>query len=524
MAEKPVRGWGLSHHRAMVGELRARSGAGRRNPRAVWLALAILGLAFCLQVTHLQTQSLWLDEVITVVRSGLSWPAMISDLMETRNHVPLYFALMHGWQHLGHSEWLVRFPSVIWGVLGVGAVFALAREIGGERVALFSAFLLAISPLYTWYAQDARMYTMLAFLATASALCLLYAWKSNRWQDWLWYALCAGAALLTHFFAAIVLFTQSAFLILQFRQEPARFRNWVLAMIGPGIVYAVWLTPIVTSGGFAPAGPWIAWIPRPSWQDLVWTMYTFVVGATAERHSILTWLPALVIGILLVFLFRQRKALPPQTRWHLDLLAWVIGGTVGITWLISQVRSIYMDRYLLALLPAFLVLVAFGLDRLADRWKGAAVAVLAVLVVFDAVSLYNMYFNSSYYRDDWRGVSEMINEQDRPGDGVISYVNVPFQYYPLEMPVHPISSHTPSEDYFAQATQVVQKQERLWVIIPLTVLNNHSFFDERDALAASWVEGNSFVLWLADRRPLIESRRFLGAQVMLFGAEADSLP
>ena len=51
----------------MIPRLRAGSSwVARGHPLIVGLVLAILGLAFFLQTVHLQTQSLWLDEIITL--------------------------------------------------------------------------------------------------------------------------------------------------------------------------------------------------------------------------------------------------------------------------------------------------------------------------------------------------------------------------------------------------------------------------------------------------------------------------
>jgi len=501
------------------------TGCGRKarpEKSHLYSVLLLLFLAFALQVYRLSAQSLWLDETITVARSNLSLPSLVRDLMGTRNHPPLYFLLMHGWQRLGSAEWIVRFPSVIWAMLGLNATFLLAREIGGRSLALQATLLLAVSPLYIWYAQDARMYTMAAFWVTASTFFLVRAWHASRWSDWLGYAVCVSVALLTHLLTPVVYFSQALFLILQFRQEPRKLQSWMLAMIGPAVAFLAWLAPILLTGGFAPATPWIAWIPRPALWDLPLTFYSFTVGATAGWHNLITYLPlCLAIAALGVLIWR-RRTFSPSTRWHLSLLTWEVIGTLGLAFLISQVRPIYMDRYFLPLLPAFLILVSAGLCRVPSRWKRAAVVALAIFALFDVASLRYMYFDPRYHRDEWRGVANLINRQAQPGDGLISYVTLPFRYYALDLPIHTISAQRADSAYFAQQTATaVEGKERLWVIIPLTVLNNHSFFDERDALAVKWVENNPYVLWLTERYRLIETQRLPGVQVMLYDVRSD---
>jgi len=490
--------------------------------KPLYPVLLLFGLAFSLQVYRLSAQSLWMDETITVARSNLSLPLLIRELQAIRNHTPLYFLLMHGWQRLGHVEWMVRFPSAFWAMLGLSVTYRLARETGRQRAALLATLLLAASPLYIWYAQDARMYTMAAFWVTASALFLIRAWRSGRWQEWVGYAVCVLVASLTHLLTTLVFLNQALYLILQLRKEPPKLRSWAFAMTAPAIVFLAWLKPMLLTGGFAPATPWIAWIPRPALWDLPLTLYTFTVSATAGRHSLVTCIPLLIAGSALGALIWQRGSFPKLARWRLSLLAWQVMGTICLTFLISQVRPIYMDRYFVPLLPVFLVLVACGLARVLLWWKRAAIAALGIFILFDAASLRNMYFDSRYHRDDWRGTAALINGRAQSGDGLISYVALPFHYYALNLTRHTISSQTADPAYFAhQTAEATAGKARLWVIIPLTVLNNHSFFDERDAVAIKWVENNPYVLWLTERYPLIEAQRLPGVQVMLYNVRPD---
>jgi mannosyltransferase len=139
--------------------------------------LVLVLLAFGLYVLNLGVQGLWMDEVITVERSSLSLPGILSDLLDTRNHMPLYFLGMHLWLKGGTGEFWVRFPSVVWAVLGVAVTVRLGADLGGRRVGALAGLLLAAAPLYNWHAQDARMYSMAAFWVIAATWSLLRAWR-----------------------------------------------------------------------------------------------------------------------------------------------------------------------------------------------------------------------------------------------------------------------------------------------------------------------------------------------------------
>ena len=79
---------------------------------------------------------------------------------------------MHGVPGLGippiasqDNEFFLRVPSAVLGVLTVPLVYALGRTIGGARLAAVAALFFAIAPFQIRYAQEARMYALLTFLA-----------------------------------------------------------------------------------------------------------------------------------------------------------------------------------------------------------------------------------------------------------------------------------------------------------------------------------------------------------------------
>ena len=133
--------------------------------------------------------------------------------------------MVGGWTRLaGRGEWSLRFPSVFFGTLLVPLLWTLARRLfgsgrAGGRAALLAGLLAALSPLYTYYAQEARMYTLLAALGGLAGYCLLRAMAQPfaggrvalRW--WAAFALAAAAALYTHYFATFLLLAYALYFL-----------------------------------------------------------------------------------------------------------------------------------------------------------------------------------------------------------------------------------------------------------------------------------------------------------------------
>ncbi len=179
------------------------------------LLLILIG-ALAVRAHRLAAQSLWYDEAVTahVVGRGIAeltrWTA--DDIQP-----PLYYYAVAGWTAAaGRSEWALRFPSAFCGVLTVALMWTAARRLFGSwTAALLAALLAAFSPLYVYYAQEARMYAQLTFLGLLAGYALWRAMGPRvgvhahaRRQVlcwWLVFVVAATAALYTHYFTAFLL-------------------------------------------------------------------------------------------------------------------------------------------------------------------------------------------------------------------------------------------------------------------------------------------------------------------------------
>jgi len=124
----------------------------------LWVTL----LAAAVRLCGLGVQSLWLDEAFSHLFATLPldmvWQAMIVDAV----HPPLYYLLMRLVVALvGGSEFALRFPSALAGVLTVALLYRAGRAWSGGRAAGWAALLLALNPFHIWYSQEARMYALL---------------------------------------------------------------------------------------------------------------------------------------------------------------------------------------------------------------------------------------------------------------------------------------------------------------------------------------------------------------------------
>lgn len=217
-------------------------GALRRAPLTSgsirFVLLAIPLIAFLLRVFRLQVQSLWYDEAFSVYLARMNL-GEITARTAADIQPPLYYYLLHFWMDLaGDSEFAVRFLSLLFGVLTVPLIFVTARRaFGSNATGIFAALLALLSPLYLWYSQETRMYSMITFLALLSSYALLRGIEGNptgtlfgrsgehrgtarRW--WIAFSVANIAAVYTHYFAFVIIAFQVVYFLWQVLSSRSR--------------------------------------------------------------------------------------------------------------------------------------------------------------------------------------------------------------------------------------------------------------------------------------------------------------
>ncbi|MHC1791472.1 glycosyltransferase family 39 protein [Solidesulfovibrio sp.] len=145
---------------------------------AFWLMLTV---AVVLRFYHLDTPSMWLDEILVpmAARHPVSY---IFDLVTTAEvHPPTYYLLVKLLLECGVSDFALRVVPAAFGVASVAALFAVVRRHISPAAALYAMAFLAASPLHLYISRVVRMYSILIFLLIAAMGCLLaYARSGSR--------------------------------------------------------------------------------------------------------------------------------------------------------------------------------------------------------------------------------------------------------------------------------------------------------------------------------------------------------
>jgi mannosyltransferase len=128
------------------------------NSETLVALTAILLVATVLRLYGLGQESLWYDELLSWSRSRYdTMSEVVSQVSRLSVHPPGYLGLLHFVQkYWGDSEWILRFPSALCGVLSVLVLYFLGARLYTRKEGLIAAALSAVLWCPIYYSQEAR--------------------------------------------------------------------------------------------------------------------------------------------------------------------------------------------------------------------------------------------------------------------------------------------------------------------------------------------------------------------------------
>jgi 4-amino-4-deoxy-L-arabinose transferase-like glycosyltransferase len=413
----------------------------------VLILTPILLIYLFLAFYRIDQQSLWADEVSSVIRSDPSGPLRLRErLFEGQS--PPYFVLLHLWAHLGTSEFTLRSLSTVLGGITVCLAYMTALQLCNRRVAWMSATLLATSPFLIWYSQEVR-YVMLILPA---ALLAMYAFDralfAKRLVWWLCYCCSLMLAIIIFMVNIFLPVAQGLSLLYSSSHRPA-LRRWVLCQLVVIVLFIWWnnhgqvwelggvwqrlwmhattrsetLPSLSSVEGFSAGGSRTFTLLA-----LPYTFFAFSTGFSVgpslrELHisqSLAVLLPHVVIlsisGLLFGTLFiRGITASGYRSETRKLLFSWLAVPLLGALSVSALMPSLaYNVRYVAVAFPAYILILALGIAR--PRRPFMQIALLTAVLAINGLSLANYYHNPQYSREDARSAARYLEAEVHTGD------------------------------------------------------------------------------------------------------------
>lgn len=413
-----------------------------RDNRLLLAALTVAALA--VRLARIGFQSLWRDEADAIRFATQPLGDLLRMFVTPGENGPLYFLALRPWLALfGKSEVALRSFSAVAGAALVPLMFWLGARLFGRRAGWIAAILTAICPYAVWYSQEGKMYAWVALLA-AGGFALLW-WGLEGGTRWAWagYVLITAISPFIHYLTALLIPTFALVFLAGWRRWKSRWKAYgasLALILLPYLTFAAWQVPALLSG-FRTGHPFV---PFP--QALASVLFGFSEGV----------LPAATFWALVPFLLCLLAAWglggvpaaganecglekPSETiRVHSRYSRSVSVSACTIWWAtpflllfgISLLSPLFVERYLITTLPAFLLLMAAGLDNLLRRarWLGLATAAAVI-----ALSARGLWVQATVpIKPDMRAAAQYVCPRLASGDAVvflIPHVEPVFAYY-----------------------------------------------------------------------------------------------
>ncbi len=350
--------------------------------------LAILIFGLVLRMISLN-QSLWLDEATTSLVSNMSLSDIFTKFLPGDFHPPLYYLLMKICVlFFGGSEISLRIPSVIFGLGTIFLVYKIASHYFDDLTGKVAAFLTATSGLLIYYSQEARMYSLAAFLV---ALCFYLLSKRL-------YLLFGIFLMLLGANDYVSLLIVPVFWVISLKDRSKFYKS----LLPLGVFFVFWSTTFLRQLGYGLDVAGTAWgrILGPSTlKNILLIPVKFVFGRIGFSDQLVyTLIVATTFVFIIAIFYRSKPARSSKIFWLWLILPTVLGIIVSL-----KIPTLSYFRFIFTL-PSMYILIASALVNSGNIKKLG----LVLMICLNIATSLTYLFNSRFQREDWRSAVKYI--------------------------------------------------------------------------------------------------------------------
>jgi len=397
------------------------------NQRPRWelpALIAITCVGAVVRLWRLGAQSLWSDELGTLVTCIKPLYKTVAAISLTDVNPVFSYIVFHFWQMLGHGEWLLRLLPALLGVAAIVLLWRLARRWYTAPVALAAAAVLALWPAHVYYSGEFRYQTMAAVFALISFDAFLQRLEENRARKT--YLLATIAGCYTHYIFIPLVLTQALVLFWQEHDARRRLKKDLLIVLLaflPGLLTLAlqlsmqnyWIKQFAGET----AGQWFKLLGFWTIGGVPWCATTIfsVLDKMLEQSPtqfklwfVILTLPVLILLIRgIVFSVRERVGR--------IVILWALMPT-ALLFLAGLFAPVFDVKVLVPTLPALALVLARGAagnERNVIGW-----VLLAFFGVLAVAAIVQHKTDSRYFRDDWRGRVAMLQTDWQQNDVILN--------------------------------------------------------------------------------------------------------
>lgn len=397
-----------------------------------YLLLLIILLGAVLRLYNLGGESIWIDEAVTSQVAELNVSELIGWMISNNdNNPPLYYMLMHFWVSLfGHSEFSLRFPSAIVGTGSIFMIYAGGKLVLNRATALLASLILSVSVFHIEYSQEARSYSLMAFLTLCSFYFFLKTLSGSKTLYIIGYVIASALLMYSHFYGVFILVVQNIFCFTRYFVSRDVFSlslsKWIALQVITGLLFVpgflIWYkNTLAIQRGF--------WLSEPTVVDIARYFYHF-----SGRDYVLFFLFSILAAFSLIsfrYIIHSKNIKDiidiKDDPNHKSFLSNVSGMYLLLLWLfipilipfvISNISTpILHTRYIIGSSLAFFLLASKGIWNLHNKRLTVIIPVVILLLSIWPLSVY--YTDAQ--KHEWRETVAYLEESARENDSVFVY-------------------------------------------------------------------------------------------------------
>ena len=402
------------------------------------LFFSLICILFALFFIPSMSRSLWIDETITywVVKDGF-WDTTYRAI-HYQGQSPLYYLIVWSFtQILGHSEWILRLPSLLALILACFFLYRLCLVLFDREWALISVLCIICLWQVTDVGRDARPYGLAVMFSILSVLCFVKWLQNDRINYQIAYIFSSAATCYSHIMYAPIFFIHLCYYFILKEDNPkVSFRKLVLTFF---IIAGCLLPNIYQLTLLVEKRELYSFALRPGIMDLLNAWFPFV----------------LIFPLIAAFLFacifdrttcREWGVCVPKKMFF--ILIWFFF-PASLLFIISKMMgsSIFYPRYFFWSYPAIALVIA-GLVKMLENSQSRLIAVSVFSMVFIIINIIHPkpvenwrsaveYVTSTKMSQKvpiivWPGLVEARNVKWSIDKEKRDYLLAPFSYYTLK--------------------------------------------------------------------------------------------
>jgi len=356
----------------------------------------ILILAFGLRLVGIN-QSLWLDEAISANVAKLPIEEILKNFSIGDFHPPFYYWFLNVWIKIGGNNviWL-RLSSILFSIVTIYFIYLIGKKIKNKKIGILAALFLAVNPLFIYYSQELRMYSMVTmWLIIGFYFFIKIKNKKYKIIDLIIFNLMMALSFGT-FYGSIFLIASFAIYFL-IKKEWKLF--W-LTNIGIGLSIIV-LTPLLLTQiknsqiMLVQVTNWVLVLGKVNLKNLLLIPVKFGIGRISFYPKVWYYLISGVWSVVILLMILKSKK---ESNWLKLFLILPI-----ILAIVFSIKSPLLQYFrFLYLVPIMVLILAINGDK---KWQ--KILISGGFLVFSLIYL----LNSNYYREDWKSVAQELNNQ-----------------------------------------------------------------------------------------------------------------